>query len=677
MIDRLFRPRLPVANPPVEDPPATGARPPGDGAPQAAPTDAADVADAADAANAANPPAPDAALTPAHRHQVAREQLRMVLLHTRVGTLAASAFALLLAIYLMDHPDASFGRGAVQAWLGIKLAVAAARIGLAQAYARLGTGGARWSGAAYWQRWQGAMLGLLVIDGAVWGLGGGYLVGESVPLAALGVAVLDGIACVATFGLQVRLAATAAYVLPILLPTALGLLWREDEIAYFASAGQLILAALMLFTARATSRQLSSAMQLSLQSAQLVREKDAALQLAREQSAERTRFLAKVSHELRTPLHGMLGLTRLLHLESRDPTHTLRLELVESSGIHLLELINDLLDVSRISAGQFSLSSKPFDLNALLVQVAEVFKLRAADKGLAFSLQSTLPRPHWVIGDASRVRQVLNNLLGNAVKFTREGAISLEASAGPGARTVQLAVQDSGDGIGPAEQARIFQPFHQAGVDRPTDGVGLGLTIAREIAIAMGGDIAVHSTPGLGSRFSFTACLPDASRPGAGVAGAAGGAGGPAGAATATGSASAETSRLPRLVLVAEDDDVNALIVRAFLDGLGVRSERVTDGKQAVSRALRETERPELVLMDCRMPVMDGLSAAAEIRRQERTLGLPRLPILALTATVNDEDRQACMAAGMDRVIGKPFTQPQLAQAMRSAVSPPARDGPG
>ena len=595
------------------------------------------------------------ALTPAHRRHVAQEQLRMVLLHTRVGTLAASGFALLLAAYLIDHPDATFGRTTVQWCLGIKLAVAAARVGLAQAYARLGRDGARWSGAAHWQRWQAAMLGLLVLDGTVWGLAGWRLRGESVPLAALGVAALDGISCVATFGLQVRLAATAAYVLPILLPTALGLLWRNDEIAYFASAGQLILAGLTLFTARATSRQLSLGMLLRLQSEQLVRDKDAALHLAREQSAERTRFLAKVSHELRTPLHGMLGLTRLLHLESRDATHTLRLELVESSGIHLLELINDLLDVSRISAGQFSLTSKAFDLSALLVQVAEVFKLRADDKGLGFALRSTLPSPHWVSGDASRVRQVLNNLLGNAVKFTREGGIVLEAAVGPAPGTVHLAVQDSGDGIGPAEQARIFQPFHQAGVDRPTDGVGLGLTIAREIAIAMGGDIAVQSTAGQGSRFSFTARLPEAVLPGS---------------VDAAGSPSTDPARLPRLVLVAEDDDVNALIVRAYLDGLGVRSERVTDGKQAVSRALRETERPELVLMDCRMPVMDGPTAAAEIRRQERTLGLPRLPILALTATINDEDRQVCMAAGMDLVIGKPFTQQQLAQAMRGAMSP-------
>jgi len=180
--------------------------------------------------------------------------------------------------------------------------------------------------------------------------------------------------------------------------------------------------------------------------------------------------------------------------------------------------------------------------------------------------------------------------------------------------------------------------------------VGLGLTIAREIALAMGGDIQVRSTPGQGASFSADVLLPPV--------------------APADDGSVEPSTRLPRLVLVAEDDEVNALIVGAFLDSLGVRCERVPDGKQAVSRALRETDRPELVLMDCRMPVMDGMTATAEIRRQERTLGLPRLPILALTATTTDDDRLACLAAGMDEVIAKPFTPAQLALAMREAGPP-------
>ena len=587
-------------------------------------------------------------MTPALRAHVAHEQMRMVLLHTRLGTLAASGFAVLLALHLQAVVPAL----PVLAWLVVKLAVAAARIALAQTYGRHA---ARSPGGPQAQRWQRAMLALLAVDGLVWGVAGFALMDQPVPVAALAVAALDGVACVATFGLQVRLAATAAYAVPILLPMALGLALRADEIALFTAGAQLILLVLLLATARATSQQLASGLLLRLQAERLVAEKDAALQLAQERSAERNRFIAKVSHELRTPLHGMLGLARLLHLEARDPTVNHRLELIEGSGTHLLALINDLLEVSRIETGHFTLHDEAFDLAAQLDQMADLFTLRAADKGLQFSFHLRLPRPCWVHGDAARLRQVLNNLLGNAVKFTRRGGITLEAGPGAQPDRVRLEVRDSGVGVSADELARIFQPFHQAASNGSTghaaDGVGLGLTIAREIALAMGGDLHLRSTPGQGSSFCFEAVLPPAAtRPVAPASAAAG-------------------QHLPRLVLVAEDDEINALIVDAFLTGLGLRCERVSDGKQAVSRALRETDRPDLVLMDCRMPVMDGLSATAEIRHQERTLNLRRLPIVALTATTTETDVQACLDVGMDAVVGKPFTPERLAEALRSATA--------
>jgi signal transduction histidine kinase len=584
-------------------------------------------------------------LAPAHRAQVVHEQLRMVLLHTRVGTLAATAFAMLLAWQLQDTVPPS----QVRAWLLVKVLVAAARIALAHAYALHGAAGKQGP------RWHRAQLALLALDGAVWGVAGWRLMGEAVPVAALGVAALDGVSCIATFGLQVRLSATVAYVLPMLLPMTLGLAQRSDDIAHFAAAGQLILAGLLLLTARSTSQQLAVGQLLRIQADTLVQQKDAALQLAHQQSNARTRFLAKVSHELRTPLHGILGLARLLHLEIREPAASRQLELIEASGTQLLGLINDLLEVSRIDAGHFTLQEEDFDLAMQLEQVADLFALRAADKGLGFNLQMRLPKPCWVHGDAARLCQVLNNLLANAVKFTRQGHITLRAAPGVSPERVCMTVIDTGMGIDEAEMANIFQPFHQADAGPATDGVGLGLTIAREIARAMGGDIAVSSVPGSGATFVFEARLP------------------PSVAVTREGAPQQHGGRLPRLVLVAEDDEVNTLIVSAFLDSLGVRWERVSDGKQAVSRALRETDRPELVLMDCRMPVMDGLAASTEIRRQERTLCLPRVPILALTATTTDVDRQACLDHGMDDVIDKPFTLGQLAQAMRGAgrLAPP------
>ncbi len=578
-------------------------------------------------------------LTTALREAAAQEQLRMLLLHTRLGTVLATTFAVLLTVQLLDR----LPHHLALIWLTVKLLVAASRIALAHAYLRRG-------GDA--ERWQRRVHALLAVDGVVWGAAGLLLAHQPPALAAMVIAALDAVACLATFGLQFSRRATLAYVAPMLSLLAIGMLERGDELGRLAAIGQALVLVLTLSTAYATAPRLLAGVLLRLKAQDLAQQKDAALQLANEQSALRKQFLAKVSHELRTPLHGILGMARLLHLETADRSAGRRLELIETSGNHLLGLINDLLDVARIDSGRFALHEEDFDLHDLLAQTSEVFSLRAADKGLAWRFHSTLPQPHWVHGDPVRLRQVLTNLLANAVKFTYHGQIALEAAPGTAPDCVQLAVSDTGSGIVEADRGLIFQAFSQLPNDaaRPTDGVGLGLTIAREIANAMGGDITLHSTPGQGSRFVVQVRMPvvDAVAP-------------------STPASPAGHQRLPRLVLVAEDDEVNALIVAAFLDSLGVRSERVADGRQAIARAMREVERPELLLLDCRMPVMDGPTAAREIRRQERVQGRPRLPILALTAATTDADRTLCMDAGIDDVIAKPFTPEQLARAMRDA----------
>jgi signal transduction histidine kinase/ActR/RegA family two-component response regulator len=569
------------------------------------------------------------------REAVALEQLRMVLSHTRFGTLAATAFALFAAWLLTDMVDPAL----VQIWVGVKLAVAAARIALAQVWARRGQSPA--SG------WRTATYALLALDGIVWGAAGLHLVEGTVALASLIAAVMASVTCVATFGLQIRTLATLAYVGPILALTGFGLALRGDETGLVGGIGMLTLLVLQMLTALAAQRRFVTGVLLRLQAERLAREKEAALQLAQAQSAVKAQFLAKISHELRTPLHGILGLARLVHLELQDPALQRRVELIEASGMHLLALINDLLDLSRIEAGRFETRSESFDLVDQCEQLADVFAVRAQDKGLMMTVDMALPRPTWVLGDAARFRQVLHNLLGNAVKFTERGGIRLRVGRGPAADEIRVEVIDSGPGIAEDELERVFQAFQQSDHAplHPTEGAGLGLTIAREIAQSMGGDIAASSQLGRGSRFVFTARLPAAAAPDRSSPAADGGA-------------------LPRRVLVAEDDEVNALIVGAYLEALGVAFERVTDGKQAVGHALRETGRPELVLMDWRMPTMDGLAATREIRTQERLLGLPRVPVIALTATTSSTEREQCIAAGMDEVLAKPFTQEQLAAAL-------------
>jgi signal transduction histidine kinase/ActR/RegA family two-component response regulator len=467
-------------------------------------------------------------------------------------------------------------------------------------------------------------------------------------MASLIAAVMASVTCVATFGLQIRTLATLAYVGPILALTGFGLALRGDEAGLVGSIGMVTLLVLQMLTALAAQRRFVTGVLVRVQAEKLAREKEAALRLAQAQSAVKTQFLAKISHELRTPLHGILGLARLVHLELREPALQRRVELIEASGMHLLALINDLLDLSRIESGRFETRRESFDLVDQCEQLADVFAVRAQDKGLMMTVDMALPRPSWVLGDAARFRQVLHNLLGNAVKFTEHGGIRLRVGRGAAPDEFRIEVADSGPGIAEDELERVFQAFQQSDHAplHPTEGAGLGLTIAREIAQSMGGDITATSQPGRGSRFVFTTRMPAAPPP------------------ARPEPAAGDSGALPRRVLVAEDDEVNALIVGAYLESLGVGFERVKDGKQAVGHALRETGRPELVLMDWRMPVMDGLAATREIRNQERLLGLSRVPVVALTATTSTAEREQCLAAGMDEVLAKPFTQEQLAGAL-------------
>ncbi len=580
-------------------------------------------------------------IDPALRGSVADEQLNMVLGHTRLGTLVATAFAVFLALQLRGLV---LQTSVVDAWVLVKVAVAGYRIFDGLRYQRLGRpGGAGWHNAT--DLW-------LVIDGLVWGAAGFVLMSAPIPLASLVGAVMACVSCAATFGLQFSKRSTAAYVVPILAPTALGLLLRADDFGWIGGTGLLMLLALQLATALGSEQRLVDGLLLRLRAQALVVEKDEALKLALRQSAVKTQFLGNISHELRTPLHGILGVARLLHLEAHDSAVARRVELIESSGTHLLGLINDLLDISRLEAGQFAMRSERFELVAQIETLAGVYLVRAEDKGLRFESTVPIEPPCWVLGDPARLRQVLHNLLGNAVKFTQQGSITLTLSRDAASGLVSAEVTDTGPGIPQEDLAHIFEAFRQAGgaTARPFEGAGLGLTIARDIAQAMGGDITLSSTVGVGTRVLFSAHLPAAPHAE------------PAGIETAPHPAA--SAHKPRQVLIAEDDDVNALIAMAYLEHFGMQAERVHDGRQAVRHALREVNRPDLVLMDCRMPAMDGLAATREIRAQELTLGLPRVPVIALTATASDTDRQQCLDAGMDDFLSKPYTREALGEVL-------------
>jgi two-component system, sensor histidine kinase len=580
----------------------------------------------------------DAELQP----QACDEQLNMVLGHTRLGTLVATAFAIFMALQLRGTALPAW---LVDGWLAAKIGVAAARIYISLRHARLGRPGG--------QRWSRLTDAWLLADGIVWGVAGFVMMSAPIPTASLVGSGIVGVSCIATFGLQFSKRSTAAYVVPMIALTSLGLLLRGDEFGSIAGTGLLMLLGLLVATAVASERRLVDGLKLRLHAQALTVEKDEALKLALRQSAVKTQFISNVSHELRTPLHGILGVARLLHLEARDSALARRVELIESSGTHLLGLINDLLDISRIEAGQFAMRSERFELGALIQNLADLYTVRAVDKGLDFTLTLPLEQPCWVSGDPARVRQVLHNLLGNAVKFTQRGSITLTLLRDEESGRVCAEVQDTGPGIEPSELLHVFEAFRQVGTasNRPFEGTGLGLTIARDIAQAMGGDISMRSTVGVGTCALFTALLPAAAPLEASKT------------MDSEGPLQATASAACR-VLIAEDDDVNAVIATAYLEHMGVTAERVKDGKQAVRHALRDVDRPDLVLMDCRMPSMDGMAATREIRTQERSLGLARVPVIALTATTSDINRQLCLNAGMDAFMSKPYTKEELGRVL-------------
>ena len=568
--------------------------------------------------------------------QVEGEQLRMIFAHSTVGTLIATVFALLLA----SHVSGYVPRHEVLVWVVLKLVVVLPRMVVGRLYLvreRLSP--------SVWHRWAVAMLAL---DGACWGLGGAWVMGGDTEVVPVVAASLSCVASVATFGLQVRVSATAAYVVPMIAPAALALLARADDFGFFAGIGLLLILGLLLSSARRSEMRLAEVFRLRFLTDRIAAERAQALALARRQSAVKSQFLATMSHEFRTPLHGILGLTRLARAEHPDPALQHRLGLIEHSGEHLLRLINDLLDVSRIEAGRVELLEAPFDLSAELDELCDLYLVRCDEKGLDFASRIDLPVPCWVRGDVTRVRQVLHNLLGNAIKFTQRGRVELDVrrrSDGP----VELRVRDSGPGIAKEDLPHIFEAFWQAPEVQAERGAGagLGLNIAREIGRAMGGDIEVFSERGRGTEFVLRLPLPPqkAPRDADALAGAL---------------SDAQRALAKARVLLAEDNDVNALVIQAMLARHECVVVRVTHGAEAVRQAMAEGERPDVILMDSQMPMMDGLEATRRIRVLEMAQGMARVPIVALTANTAEDDRQRCQQAGMDHFIGKPFTEAEL-----------------
>jgi len=356
-------------------------------------------------------------------------------------------------------------------------------------------------------------------------------------------------------------------------------------------------------------------------------------------------FLANMSHEIRTPMNGILGMAELLEqtplsAEQHDYAGTIR-----QSGRALLALINDILDLAKVEAGKMQLHADPFDPAELLRDVARLFRAGAADKGLELHIETPPGSPRPVVGDALRIRQILANLTGNAVKFTEHGSVTLRLKTD--ANGIQYEVADTGIGIAASEIPSLFDVFTQAqsGSPRKFDGTGLGLAISQKLAALMGGRIDVVSEPGRGSTFTFSVALRASSQP----------AMPPAAVPEPTPGAS-----IGARILVVEDNIVNQKLVRIMLQRLGCQCELASSGAEALALAAHRDY--DLVLMDWQMPEMDGLETAS--RLQTLWGASRRTPIVAVTASAMAGDREACLAAGMSDYLPKPIDMATLAQVV-------------
>ncbi|MDR7332667.1 CHASE2 domain-containing protein [Roseateles asaccharophilus] len=371
-------------------------------------------------------------------------------------------------------------------------------------------------------------------------------------------------------------------------------------------------------------------------------------ELAEARSRAKTELLAQVSHEMRTPMNAVLGVSDILARSPLKPEQAHYVEVLGHAGRQVFALINDLLDNARIESGRLELAAHPFNLVDLVELQLELLRERAQNQGLWLRVFARTEATGWVLGDAQRVGQIVTNLVGNAIKFTKTGGVTVELARGDDGR-VHLSVQDTGIGIAPERLERIFQPFAQAdaSIAREFGGTGLGLSITRSLARLMGGDVSVQSRPGEGSRFEVDLVLPVAPPP--------------ADDAALERPERVAPARALRLLL-AEDNDVNVLVIEGMLAPLGHHVTRARDGAEALV-ALR-SQVFDLVLMDMLMPVVDGLAATRQWRLEEAAQGRPRTPIVALTANAFDEDARQSLQAGCDAHLTKPISLAALLQAL-------------
>lgn len=572
--------------------------------------------------------------------RIASEQVELMYHLTPAPVWAGLGFAVVMALAVLNWVPATEAWG----WLAANAAITwlrATETGRYRADVR------RQERSGYWRR---RYIVWMVVNCLVWAAMF-FLFGQQVSgiTFALILAGTVGIASVGVFTTFSVLSASLWFLGSLLGPVIVWFLWLGGSEGMAVAAGGLIYVAVLGLEAHRGQVRQSEMLRLRMENTAIAESRAQALALAEHSSQAKSRFLAVVSHEMRTPLNGIVGMSELIRDDASTDIQRQRADIVLSSASHLHRVIGDLLDLSRMEFDRLRLELSPFDPVLALREVTELLAPLASERGSHIHLVLSPDAPGHRLGDAARFKQVLHNLVGNAVKFTGSGAIQVSLDTSPHQLTVR--VLDNGTGIEQSRREAIFEPFEQArpGAAFAREGTGLGLTIARRLARAMGGDVRCLDAPPVGpqgAHFEFTSEAPVATE------------------RISQDDAVGAAAALRGLVLVVDDNEVNALVAKAMLERLGLQTECTSDGSMALKRMTEH--RFDAVLMDCRMPVLDGWQATRQWRQKEQGR---RLPIIGVTANVSDEDRRACLDAGMDAFLGKPYRMEDLAAMLRKHLA--------
>jgi two-component system, sensor histidine kinase len=513
-------------------------------------------------------------------------------------------------------------------------------------------------------------LALAALDGIAWGAMGWWLTPiHQLDVAVITLSVAVGVAAIGVLGLHVYFPMILVFALPITVPNAFYALGRQDDLGLFCCFAMLGLTVLLLHEGWRSNQRILEMLRLRFESEEAMAAKVEALRQARLLADTKSRFVATMSHEMRTPLHGILGLLRMVRDDAPAPHAQRNLDLIQGSTEHMVKVINEVLDFSKMESGGLPVDMQPFRLADLLQDLADTTRIACAEKGLKLDLRLDLDPQELVMGDATRLRQVMLNLLGNAVKFTMRGGIGLHVRRDRLTGCVRMSVSDSGVGIPSHEVSHVFEPFRQAEgtYQKRFGGTGLGLAISRELCQAMGGSLSCRSDEGRGSVFVCELPLQvvEAEQSGWPVATA----------ASATAKMSSDTAGpfgvgdkpIPHALLV-DDNPVNLLVADAALQCLGVKVTAVDSGQAALDWLA--SHRPDVILMDCEMPGMDGIETTRQIRQRERRDGHAATPIVAVTGNGHEDYVARCVPAGMNDFLGKPFDPPELLAVLQRQLKP-------